>query len=351
MLYLITGVPGAGKTLNAIKFVLDKSNGEWFGRQIFYRGIDELRIPSWHKLTDEETEGWADLPKGSVIIIDEAQAIFPASGAFGRDVPAAITALNTHRHEGFDLILITQSPMLLQAGVRRLVGQHQHYDRRFGAKRVNRITWQRCVEDPHDYHTKKEGVSDAVVLDKRIFDLYKSAEIHTHKRKYPKKVIAAVGFFLLAPLAFWFGISSMNLPGGVGTSQLESSALGIPESVRDAAYVAGAERYLPRVPGLPHTAPVYDKLTEPKVYPRYQCITPTHSPDKCRCYSQQATVLDVPASICLEIIERGFFDAAIDESDPSVRPNADGPAAPLGGAEIDFIEEPNATLITFEARR
>jgi hypothetical protein len=41
--------------------------------------------------------------------------------------------------------------------------------------------------------------------------------------------------------------------------------------------------------------------------------------DHCVCYSQQATRLDVPKSVCLSIIEEGWFDYTREEVKPDER--------------------------------
>ena len=320
MLHLVTGVPGAGKTLNTIKAVTE--NKDYEGRPVFYHGIKDLKRPDWHELDDDEAKDWMSLPNGAIVIYDEAQGIFPQR-SYTKEVPEHIAALNTHRHGGYDIYLITQHPKLVDVNARRLVGLHQHYDRRFGQRRINRFTWQKAG-DPGDYHSKQEAVSDSVVLDKKYFGQYHSAEIHTHKRRYPLKVVAAVGFFACLPVVYWFGISQLNLPDQDEPELLDldvsSDALadllpgtgnGLGQVVSGNPWIA----YIPRIEGLPHTAPIYDELTKPVAYPRYQCMYRSSRRQDCRCYTQQATRLDIPIATCLEIVDRGLFDPALPDLD------------------------------------
>jgi zona occludens toxin len=355
MLTLVTGVPGAGKTLNTIKMVLElqeESKKKGDPRRVFYFNIKGLRIPDWTELTESEVKLWMDCPAGSIIVIDEAQAVFPQRGP-KNDQPPHVEALNTHRHHGFDFYIVTQYPKMLDVAVRRLTGRHLHFDRRFGAQTVNRYEWNRVEEDPNDKWKKQEAVRESVKFDKSLFGLYESAEVHTHKRRYPKKVIAAVVFFLAIPFAMYFGISNLNLPDGVA---LESAApLGESGSPVPSGAAPGGtfsrqveaqrllDRHRPRVAGLPHTAPIYDELTTPVTYPKYNCMMPHDAPNECRCYSQQATLLDTTIAVCLSIIERGLFDPARPDAEhdrfvwPAGDASADYRAAPAGVSDGRII--------------
>lgn len=86
--------------------------------------------------------------------------------------------------------------------------------------------------------------------------------------------------------------------------------------------------YQPRIEGLPHTAPAYDKITEPQTYPKLSClITQSKAFIKsnkhkislgtfegefvgCSCYAQQATLYKTPFKVCVNIVENGYFDPA-----------------------------------------
>jgi len=332
VLTLVTGVPGAGKTLNVIKEVYERYQAEWHGRNVYYFNIAELKVPAWHELTVDQVQRWFELPKGSVIIVDEAQALFP-SRDFKKEVPAHVHSLSTHRHGGFDIYLITQHPMLLDASARRMVGRHIHFDRRFGSKRVIRFTWQRVCDDPLDYHQKQEAVKDAIRLDKRMFELYKSAEIHTHKFRVPGKVAIAVGFLIAIPILMYVGISNLRLPAGaeVAGSAGELGALGGGVSSGGRGGLPAAMSWEPRVAGIPSTAPIYDALTKPVTFPRLQCVS--WSPGgmsearalvesgrvQCQCYTQQATRVDTPHDLCMAIVKRGYFDHTIPDRDSGSR--------------------------------
>lgn len=349
MLTLVTGVPGAGKTLNTIKEVLrlqeehaKENNGEL--RPVYFYNIPGVKIDDWVQLTEDEVKHWNDLPPGSLLVVDEAQAIFPQRGPKEK-VPAHIEPLNTHRHKGFDIFVITQYPKMIDVAVRRLVGTHLHYDRRFGAKTVNRYMWNRVEEEPNDQWKKKEAVRESVKFDPKIYDLYSSAEIHTHKRRFPPKLVIAGAFIVSIPFLAWWGISSVRLPELDQTVAMVGSevAPGGSENMTSRPDPVASKQiqveymYTPRVTGFPHTAPIYDEVTKPVTYPRYNCIMPAGRPRDCRCYSQQATLLDTTVAVCMSIIERGLFDPARPDAEPAVyRPPPRGHSGDLsrgpGGA-------------------
>ena len=67
------------------------------------------------------------------------------------------------------------------------------------------------------------------------------------------------------------------------------------------------EEQKPRIAGLPHTAPIYDKVTQPDgaPYPA-ACVA---SATRCVCYTDQATRIDTPESLCRAIVKSGYYMA------------------------------------------
>ena len=203
MITIRTGLPGAGKTLFSIyDYIARPPLGSAPVREVFVSGID--LVPDMLPFTplDEPTR-WMDCPAGSLVVIDESQRFF-RNRPPGAPVPDYVAALETHRHLGIDLVLITQDPMLIDKHVRRLAGEHFHAKRTFGLSSITMYRWQRCVDDPLDFHTKKEAEKVRRKYPKKIYKCYKSAEIHTVKRKIPFRVWATFAVLLaLGPIG-WF---------------------------------------------------------------------------------------------------------------------------------------------------
>lgn len=310
MITLTTGLPGAGKTLWTLQYVENMRQKD--GRQVFYSGIPELKLP-W---TECDPEKWYELPPGSIVVIDECQRIFRPR-MHGAQVPEFVAKLETHRHLGIDLFLITQHPSLMDVHVRRLCGQHFHSVRTFGMQRSTVHEWS-SVKDAPDKGRADSQAQHKFAYPKEVFGWYKSAEVHTHKRRIPMKLWVLAFIVLALPvLAFMiYRHLSKGIDGEVNTGaaqvQAAESERGQPAGAQGVGQSAdSAEAYLakhvPRVPGLPHTAPVYDEVTKPvrAPYPAACMMTKT----RCGCYTQQGTRLDVSRDLCIQIAQGGFFMA------------------------------------------
>jgi len=307
---LRTGLPGHGKTSSTILEVLKRAEAE--KRAVYYFGIKDCMVPGWIELAS--AGDWPTVPDGSIVLIDEAQTLYRPR-QHGAAVPPYVSALETHRHRGLDLYFITQHPMLIDNNVRRLVDEHRHVVRQFGSNYVREFAWPKVNEHPDK--SKANATVRETQLPKAAFGLYKSAELHTIKRRIPWWVYAALVAPVLVGLAWWNAVANFKLgaratdapaaaasaPGGfgIGARAPSRAASGV---VSTADYLAA---HVPRVEGLAYTAPVYDSVTAVAVAP-YPAACLVMEGD-CRCYTQQATRLDVPGALCASIVERGFFVA------------------------------------------
>lgn len=225
MIYLITGTPGAGKSLYAISTLVQtlmasklKRKGQLVERRLLVDGVSGLVIPH-EKLTPgvEDDEGnlgaapegcgiwnWYEwCQPGDVIFVDEVQRWFRPRG-LGTKPPPPIKHLETHRHLGVDFVFVTQSPMLLDQNIRRLVYRHQHIRRLFGMQRAMIYEWDACCADPSRV---KSATMSFWNYPKKAYDLYVSSELHTKpKSKIPPwlalPVLALIGGIAVAPTAF-----------------------------------------------------------------------------------------------------------------------------------------------------
>lgn len=318
MITLITGLPGNGKTLYALTWLMEKAAKE--GRQVYYNGIADLRVPGWIECVDPEK--WAEIPTGSILIIDEAQRVFRPR-MHGKEVPPFVAALETHRHLGVDLVFITQHPMLIESNVRRLCGQHFHVIRKFGTHFATIHEWGATKETCDK--NRDDSVRHEWRYPKANFALYKSAEAHTHKARIPFKVILLLAMpFILGSLA-WYAWHRLDPYKGRPADAVQGApggAQGVTAgSLSAAGYIA---LQVPRVPGFAYTAPVYDQVTQVTEAPYPAACVKSSS--RCTCYSQQATVLEVGDAICAQIVAKGFFLGWKANTAPPAPPPA-GPAA------------------------
>ena len=271
MITLLTGLPGAAKTLYIVTKIaaqLEKRKKENPDSDIYYYGIKGLKHP-WIEIDDPEK--WYELPTGSAIIIDEAQTVFrPRSNS--AKVPQHVSEFETHRHKGFDVFLVTQHPGLVDANIRKLVGEHIHIKRAFGSAASMIYTHQGVNNNCGVNNSGSERSTWA--HDKSGFELYDSAELHTHKRKFPKAFffVIASPFIIIAVLYFFylqFSESTM-VSGIVDTFEDSTGTLLSNDVVQIQPSVSAPGQSIdyftsrvPRITQLPHTAPIYDELTTP----------------------------------------------------------------------------------------
>jgi zona occludens toxin len=310
-LIAVTGLPGHGKTLYTLwRF---KQEAEKAGRPVFHNDIPGLNIPGWQTFKVEE---WDQLPSGAIFIIDEAQKVFPTRGA-GRP-PKFIEDLTTHRHLGLDGVLIFQNPMLVDSFVRRLVDRHFHVVRKFGTHFATIYEFTNGLQD--NPKAKANAIRHEWRYSKEVFDWYKSAELHTVKRRIPARVWVLLSLPLIFGALVYFAYLRLNPEAqqkrieeaaGVQPGQAQAAARVGAAPAAGAAAVATltpaqyVEAYTPRIPDLPHTAPAYDHLTKPTAVPVPAiCID---SARRCHCYSQQATRLQMAEDLCRRIAKDGFF--------------------------------------------
>jgi len=366
MIELITGLPGNGKTLYTISYIKGRAQRE--NRPVFYNGIPDLTL-NWERLDDPRE--WAKCPPGSIIVIDEAQKVF-RNRSMGTVPPDFVQQLETHRHLGIDLILITQHPSLIDPSVRRLAGSHRHMVRIWGMEASTIHQWA-AVKDNCD---KSRGDSEKTkwAFDKSVYGYYKSAEVHTMKRTIPGRVKLLAGLALVFAACIWYvagfimkksGASSASvasveksLPAGQfvpnNTNTTHTGALAVLDPVADAMdYV---RRETPRVVGLPQTAPKYDELTKPVRVPvPAMCIQigdVQKGQLRCKCYTQQGTPMALELNQCVDIAQHGFFldfdpdakkaELARSEAGQAVlrgRPDAPVPSDRDRGPQVAVIED------------
>lgn len=339
MLYLITGLMGASKTLNAIKFVNESK--QFQGRPVYYfriRNLNEEMFPTWTEVQKEDLVNWRDYPDGSVFLIDECDHAFPQRGA-KQEVPEYIRELKETRSRGMDWIFVTQHPSQMDVFVRRNIGHHMHIERVFGTERSKWFEWDK-YQDPQDRRNRSAARTKTVKFDKKYFNAYKSAEYHTHAKSIPYKYLILPVVFLVAAFTFagfrfldWGKDDpvqqSFTNAESIDTARSPSTSFLTPKGSQDQPQTAAeymADR-TPRIPDIPWSAPVYDQVYKVESYPRPQCFVWESGRRKgeCNCVTQQATPLTISHETCLAIVRQGYFqefvtDTAIeDKKDTSKR--------------------------------
>lgn len=208
MLTLITATPGSGKTLKALSIIFDFLND---GRNV-WTNIDGIKISGVRTFKHDHVDpfDWRKLDDGSVVIYDEAQKHpafakkdmlkkYPKDRA--EEIADIAWDLDYHRHNGYDIVLITQSPKLLNQQTLDFVGEHLHLRRTFGAKQATIFHFPEHKLNPNTKSVRDEAINkETFVFPKHLFKFYKSATVHTHKTKIPLKfIIILLGVFVGLP--------------------------------------------------------------------------------------------------------------------------------------------------------
>lgn len=198
MLHLITGTPGSGKTLLAVSLLEEyvKANKKLLkeGKEprCLYADIDGLEMEGVEPAPDD----WRDTPDGSVIFYDEIQQRAEYKKQKGSN--DIVSDLQIHRHTGHDIYGITQFPVLLHPDFKAVVGLHYHLHRGWGLSQATVYQWAYCVDSPNAKSNKRLAEHTFTFnYPKRLYDYYKSATQHTHKRRIPKKFIITILLVLI----------------------------------------------------------------------------------------------------------------------------------------------------------
>lgn len=324
MITLISGEPGAGKTAYVVNSLA--TDPLYQNRPVFVMGIPELKIShipvppleQWtiSRPTPEDPSIFTDhfnFPDGSLIVVDEAQKLFRPRPALSRP-PSYVTAFETHRHLGLDFILVTQSPSLIDAHVRKLIGQHIHVTGNWAG---GKLYEQSSVFDPLDRSSLSSATVRKYFIPKTSFDLYKSSSIHTKlKRRYPLSFYVVAALLCITPLLIWLvyhRINSYLEPVGPerkpepailekAPAVVPSLGSGTKSDNSESSSELSSRSFIPRMRERPETAPLYDSIRKVAHLPIVKgCVL---SAKKCICYTDQGTDTFLTLEQCKNWIER-----------------------------------------------
>lgn len=330
MIDLLTGLPGNAKTLFGLERWIQRASLE--NRPVYYSGLKEfkdddprLKGTQWIEL--DPVRWHLDVPPGSLVFIDEGQKIF-RNRSLGAQPPLHVTELEEHRHKGLDFLIITQHPSLIDPAIRRLTQTHLHMVRIFGMEASTVHKWNGTKDNCDKSRSDSEKTKWA--FNKSLYGLYKSADVHTMKRTIPFRVKMLLSIpFLLVGLGY-SAYTILKRPNSLPSPVISTSSHIAPGAIDSAAAPLGVARFdpivsaqdfqnrsIPRISGLEHTAPKYDELTKPVRVPvPAACIIVGSD---CRCLSQQGTPLNVQLSMCIQFVEKGWFQEF--DSDPKLADN------------------------------
>lgn len=336
-IYLTTGIPGSFKTLSTIGRVIKRQEDDrklGLDRPVYACNINNMQVPGWETL--DSGINWPDCPDGSIIVIDECQK---EDMGFGRmsstaKVPKHIADLETHRHRGIDIYLITQGPHLINSHVKPLVDTHWHYLRKYGWDKATVYQSTGIIKNPETKSNLTDCEKFSYKPDPKLYLYYDSATLHTVKKRVPKAISYGIPALLLCVVAMYYGVKTVTglaskdeapeTPQAAQTVQTYTTDQFMPMEAPQAQTEAFNPliAFQPRIPAMPETAPAYDELRKPVDFPRPQCVLNVKK-NICSCYTQQATLLkDYPAELCASYVADGYFDATKPRNQPA---NFDNP--------------------------
>lgn len=339
MIYLITGGMGTGKTSLAVEMILnnyeglfkiESEDGTLIDRPLYFchiDGLDEQKFKA-HRITEQEIQSAPlneILPEGSVLLIDECDYTYPLRSS-ARAVPPYIQTLKELRHDGFTLILMTQHPSMVDKYIRQLVNKHIHLERK--AVGTKRYEWYHCEENLN-VTTFASSIEQFYKPSAEAQKYFKSASKHVKFKKSYLGVLKLlpVGALVLVFLVFRIINGWQNkadtLKGAIAATETTISpktepSASSPVSALDfkgetrgtegqASEVVGVAvaDYVPRIPSLPETKPIYDRLRRPvNMETVAGCVK---SKNSCNCYTEQATKVFVSKEMCAYWAENGIF--------------------------------------------
>lgn len=203
MMTLISGTPGAGKTLYAVDMI--RAERARSPDRSIYSDIDGLHDFGVLPMVDD----WRETPEGSLLVYDEAHVRFPGSGRPGPSSIEAVNRMDTHRHTGHDMVFVTQWPNKIDHVIRSLIGRHVHLSRQMGIQAANVHEWDHVQAKPNDYHERMQANTSRWHYPKDLYDKYVSATDHaTHNKiRIPRRMLALgltiVGLFGVSGYMFF----------------------------------------------------------------------------------------------------------------------------------------------------
>lgn len=284
MIKLITAVPGSGKTLSAIAMIIE---GLEAGRPVFtnINGLIKDKFPN-NSLLQDAPDDWRDTPEGSLIIYDEAQQahLYPSNAQRGKVEDERLTAMETHRHSGHDLVFITQAPTFVHHHIRKLVGEHIHLYRGRGVGGAMRYEWSHTCDSPNDRKEQERATGVFWKFPKEHFGYYTSAVMHTHKFKIPYKIVA-----IFSVVALILSFVGYNLIANDGLAVLSE-----PVKVEAQAEMLASARPVVKTD-------MYSWSAAPVAVSVAGCMA-NHDTSKCQCYDDDGKTLALEHSQCLSIL-------------------------------------------------
>lgn len=270
--------------------------------------FDDIRPLNLHFTHIDNPATWVDLPKQSVFLADEIHHYWPVRT---RDkLPAELEAISTHRHDGKDLVFITQDFANTDVFLRRMMNHHRHFEF-VGGDRIACYARKKYIDISNPFD-KKAAEKTLIKRPSDFYGSYFSTELDTNNNKLAKGaknalILGAVSLVVfLAALFVGFPYAYAAI---MGEEQTEESQPVTKEIKTDSSIPSfkpvDLSVYESKIKGMPWTAPLYDKNLKVAQYPDLLCF---EVEDSCKCLTQQNTEYSIEDVYCKAIASGGVFN-------------------------------------------
>ncbi len=248
MIELYEGVPGSGKSYHAIceKFLPWVKQGRrlyiavdgiYLDRLSLFTGIElsvlEQQITIW-KDSVEVLQAFPHVEPGSAVIIDEAQTVFRS---MQKVEPGLLRWLETHRHYGVDILLMSQDFRQMSQGVTRLIEATVKF-RKLAFVGLSKKYQGKVRGNPEDHEVIRAFVGTYSPAVYAYYSSYASAAIREEKRSHTVFKSArvamgiAAGLFAIGLMVWrpWSSLSASKTISSGGSTPVPTTTIGAPAS-------------------------------------------------------------------------------------------------------------------------
>ncbi len=248
MIELYEGVPGSGKSYHAIceKFLPWVKQGRrlyiavdgiYLDRLSLFTGIDlealEQQITIW-KDSVEVLQAFQHVEPGSAVIIDEAQTVFRS---MQKVEPGLLRWLETHRHYGVDILLMSQDFRQMSQGVTRLIEATVKF-RKLAFVGLSKKYQGKVRGNPEDNEVIRAFVGTYSPAIYAYYSSYASAAIREEKRSHTVFKSArvaigiAAGLFAMGLMVWrpWSSLGSTKQGTASGSTPIPATTISAPAS-------------------------------------------------------------------------------------------------------------------------
>jgi hypothetical protein len=156
------------------------------------------------------------LAAGAILLIDECQFYFPNLGKrqeLNSTFSQFLSYLSVHRHQGVDLLFVTQDGHRISKAITDLTDEYINVYRPFGWKKSRIKTFNKFGnQNSQQFRKYSQQKETDCPYDKKLYQLYRSSELHTIKAKIPKQIYLLIIIALICLFALYTFLTNITKP-------------------------------------------------------------------------------------------------------------------------------------------